>query len=297
MSSNLRFLLLMGLATVLPLALTLGVVFGVGGRSRSVDNLISRGGTVLGDTTTFAIFWRPRGYHFEPSGDDRRYEGLVGRFLRDVSESPYFDVLNQYPTIGSSGAVTWRTAFGGATIDAHPFPPSVTAGRPLSQEEVRSEVRRLVTDLRWPPGLNSIFLLFTPDHVGVCHSETPCSGTSTERCGSHGYMPYGSGAILYYAVLPVAGSACPHVSLARTGDGGIADAQIVALSHQLADVIVNPNGNGWSDTHLRGIAEKCEGAPGIPDRRERGVAVVNLHGSRYSVAQLWSNADGHCVAG
>ena len=56
-----------------------------GARAQSTsDSMTYHGGPVIGASTTYTIFWLPSGAHFEASGDDTRYQSLIGRFLEDI---------------------------------------------------------------------------------------------------------------------------------------------------------------------------------------------------------------------
>ena len=293
-----RVVALIFLAMFAPSVLAVLILVRSGSSGSSTEYLRYGNGSVLGNVSTYAIFWLPRGQHFEPGGNDRRYEGLMEQLLRGLSGSSYYNVLAQYADNAFSFSQQRTTAFRAGTIDTHPLPTRVARERRLTPPDVQGELRRVIKAQRWPAGLHSVFLLFVPDGLITCPEGAGrlCDDRANSWCGTHGYLPQAAGDVIY-VTLPVAQRFCSRTAgPAPTGDR-TADAETLALSRQLLDAVLNPGGAGWVDRHGEEIADKCRYAPGVPDQRDSGAALVTLHGSRYVVAQLWSNAVGHCVAG
>jgi hypothetical protein len=95
MRHTLRFLI----ATLVILIISADLPIVASARHRSSDphhRLVYRGGEVMSTTRTYAIFWLPPHFHFEPHGDDNRFRQLIEQFLQDVGGTPFYNVLTQY---------------------------------------------------------------------------------------------------------------------------------------------------------------------------------------------------------
>ena len=66
--------------------------------------------------TNYAIFWLPSGYHFDtptldqpyPNASDTNYESLVGQYFRDLSNTAYYSIVQQYTdSSGAPGTGDW----------------------------------------------------------------------------------------------------------------------------------------------------------------------------------------------
>lgn len=285
------------LVVVIGNLLILGVGEWITHRSTPAGALQYGGGTVLADTTTYAIFWRPLGYHFEPGGSDAGYERAMEGFLRDVGGTPYFDILKQYSSDGSGQSFARTTASGGAVLDSDPFPARVGQGRPLMPWDIQPELQKILKKRGWPSGLRSVFLLFVPDGVAACPTAQPanCPGMPGAPCSAHGFIGYTPGDIIY-ADLPADGSRCYRPAGHAAARISAIASGTLAESHAFMDTLLNPGGDGWTDGSGKEIADRCDGAPGIPKGTRAGAALVKLHGRPYLVAQLWNNARGRCVA-
>jgi hypothetical protein len=234
----------------------------------------------MSTTKTYAIFWLPPGAHFEAPGfgSDRQFEQLVVRFLADVGGTSYYNTVTQYGD--DFGPIRNSSRFAGIAIDTHPYP----AGAASIPNEVLSDAARQ----GWPGGLTSLFLVFTAagafDGLDV-HSDVDRNGVNyifaallhpyvCTSCNASGYDPNG---------------------IASPNHDTTFDLAARGISHEMFEAVSDPLGVSWYDASGPDggeIGDKCAGnmpAPG-PDGGD-----VTLHGHRYAVASLWSNAQHACV--
>ena len=122
-----------------------------------VGNLTSHGGLVMHSATSYVIFWLPSGYHFDtplidqnyPNASDQNYEALVVQFLRDLSNTAYYSIVQQYTD--SSGAPGLVTSLGGSWTDTSPYPNSEgTRANPLQASDLQAEVTKAMSANNWP---------------------------------------------------------------------------------------------------------------------------------------------------
>ena len=236
---------------------------------------------MLHRTKTFVIFWLPAGFHFEAPGhgSDRRFESLTLRFMADVGGTPNYDIVTQYSD--DLGPIQNVSRLGGSAVDSHPYPADTSA--------FGAEVVSVAAKHGWPGGLTSLFIVITA--AGVFsgfdfHSATDSRGVNfvfaavtdpfvCSACGPDGVDP--------------AGVASPNKDTTF-------DLATRSLSHEMFEAITNPLGVSWYDPAggLGGgeIGDKCVGQ--LQDAGPDG-ADVTLHGHRYFVVSLWSNAQHSCT--
>jgi hypothetical protein len=231
---------------------------------------------------SYAIFWLPAGAHFESPGhgNDRQFEHLVSRFLRDVGGTSYYGVAAQYGD--DLGPIRNTSHLAGSTTDTHPYPASADAIGP--------EVLRVAAQRGWRGGLSTLFLVFASAGSFAStdlHSDIDVNGTN----------------YLFAAVLhPDVCVTCDARGLDPTGvitpsHDTAFDLTVPSLSHEMMEAITDPLGVSWYDSSGPDggeVADKCAQSlvsPG-PDGGN-----VTLHGHRYVVASVWSNAQQACVVG
>lgn len=276
------------------------------GPPNAVTSLDYHGGPTLTTSRTYAIFWIPPGSVFEQgAADTQAYETLIIRYLRDVGDSPLYNVVTQYYMKRQAGQQSIRnsSSFGGAYADAHPYPESGTTGDPVRDRDVRREILRVIQQTGWTATRGNVFLVYTADHI------QSCIGTGRRHCSFNEYCAYHSSFIaptfgsIVYANLPDA-SLDSQNCLARDDNGRvlspnsnpIADGEVSITSHEQFEMITDPlvgKHAAWADSSGNEIADKCVGSYGSLTASGSN---VSLHGNPYIVQQEFSNADGGCVS-
>jgi serine protease len=262
----------------------------------SADNVTYGGGPVMHTSTTYAIFWLPKGYHF--SSDDALYERLVMRYFGDIGGSSLYNTLTQY--YDTTGYIQNDSTFGGAFLDQIPYPHRGTTSDPLTKGDIMNEVWRAILDKNLPTGPNVEFFVYTGWGIQSCDPES-CTFGKNAYCAYHSSYTFKSRTVVF------ANMADPSVSdgcyakengeyLAPNGDA-TADSVISVTSHEHFEAVTDPMiGNdeiGWNDANGE-IGDKCAWVFGQTD--DSG-ANVYLNDDPYILQSEWSNYDGGCVLG
>jgi hypothetical protein len=258
------------------------------------------GGPVMGRSTTYAVFWLPAGQHFEPAGDDARFESRIRSFLGDVGGTPYYKVLTEYSKSRKSkvkgGPIRNASTFGGSYLDTTPYGHDGSTGDPLPAAGFRDAVTRAIQANGWTAGPTSVFFVYTAANVQVCGFPirlppgipqtqvcTFQSASTFATCSATDSFKLGSRTVLY-GMLAVSSAMCaldPAVS--PIGDSH-ADAMVAETDALLVNAVTDPLGNAWNfGSRFLGIASPCDG-----DR-------VSLQGHAYFLPDLWSKAAKRCV--
>ncbi len=269
-----------------------------------VGDVTYHGGPVMHSATNYAIFWLPPGYHFDtPAIDppyagasDANYEALVGQYFRDLSNTAYYSIIQQYTD--SSGAPGIATAFGGSWVDTSPYPNSEgSRANPLQDSDLQTEVMKAMSANGWSAGNgNSEFFVFTGQDVYSCAGDE-CS--YSDYCSYHSFFEAADGQNVIYANVPDPGNADAGSCLATAASGStapnggaFADSAINLVAHEGFESITDPVFNGWyyQDTEHE-IADECIWKFGSVASDGSNIA---LNGHGYLVQEMWSDEAGGC---
>ncbi|MBV9281253.1 MAG: hypothetical protein JOZ41_14330, partial [Chloroflexi bacterium] len=247
---------------------------------------------------TYAIFWLPRGTHFEPRGSDASFESLVIRFLRDVGDTRFYGLLAQYSRsprgkIVKNGPIRNVSTFGGSYFDTTPYDKAATKQDPLLDADFLDEVNHVADREHWTLDATSLVFVFIGAGAKSC-AAIPCTRT-TEPCGYHIGTEFGPMRV----ILEDAYTNGCTLPFARLPNRDIAaDSEINSMSHELFEAVTDPVPcQGWItrcgyDRPGLEIGDVCEYRFG---RRNPDGSNVVLHDHTYLLQQEWSNRDGKCV--
>ena len=269
-----------------------------------VGNLTNHGGPVMHSATNYAIFWLPPGYHFDtpsidppyPNASDANYQALVAQYFRDLSNTAFYSILQQYDD--RSGAPGLAVGFGGSWADASPYPNSEgSKANPLQDSDIQAEVARAISANDWSPGSgNNGFFVFTGQNVFSCAG----SGCSyKDYCAYHSAFQASGGQDVVYANIPDPGNANAGSCLATAATGSsapngaaFADSAINLVAHEEFESVTDPIFNGWYfQDQSHEIADECAWKFGSVAGDGSNVA---LNGHGYLLQEMWSNKVGGC---
>jgi len=287
-----------------PLAVAQPVCGQLGSAAYMVGNLTSHHGPVMHSVTSYAIFWLPSGYHFDtptidqnyPNASDANYEALVAQYLRDLSNTAYYSIVQQYTD--SSGASGPVTSLGGSWVDTTAYPNSEgTRANPLQDSDLQAEVTKAMNTNSWPAGNNSsVFFVLTGHNVFGCAGSS-CSYSS--YCAYHSAFQAANGQNVIYAVVPNPGNgnagsclATAASGAASPNSGAFADSAVNLVAHEGFEAVTDPVFNGWyyQDTDHE-IGDECVWKFG-PLAGDGSDITLNSH--RYLVQKMWNNKSGGC---
>ena len=232
-------------------------------------------GPVMPSTTTYFIYWDPKGASAFPagyaSGIKTYFKGLA---KENGSDQNQYSILTQYygqkGGINTEENVRYETHLGKAITDKDPYPaeqPAECEGRLttpcISDSQIEAEIGHLITANKLPPefkpgGLEGsepfhiAYFVLLPPGVSACWQADNCSGV--QFCGYHSYSKLKGSPGAYegldvYAVQPYgAGNAgCDN----GQHPNGISDAAVPVMVHELSEMITDPYKGGWINSSTR----------------------------------------------
>src|SRR5581483_7249122 len=199
-------------------------------RASGYGTLRYHGGPVEHTNKVYAIYWVPSGYTME-SG----YSSVINQFFTDVaadsgkSTNVYY-TGTQYSD--GSGHVQYSSSFAGSYTDTDALPASGCSDSDtsvcLSDAQLQSEIRTVVSREGWTPSPTTEFFLFTAKGIGSC-SGSSCA--FTQYCAYHSWSGSGS-SVLLYANMPYADTVPSACDAGEHPNGNDADATINVTSHE-----------------------------------------------------------------
>ena len=235
-------------------------------------HLTFHGGPVQVTTTSFAIYWKPKG-SFMNSG----YMKIVNQFLKDVGGSPIYGYATEYS--GSNGKVRNESTFGGSWVDTTPFPKN------LSDKDIQKSVERAILANGWNAGVESSFFVMLgtgPKAQNFCayHSTFQFNGQAVV----YGVMPY-------FTVKDAGGCGTPFGITPNNNFD--ADSTIGNLTHEQMEMVTDPLLNAWYDNKYGvEVGDVCIYSYGVPFGNRGGNLVANGH--QYIIQEEWSEKHRSC---
>lgn len=267
------------------------------------------GGPIMSGEYLYAIFWVPaKLQNGQTTSLTAKYEATVKQMLSDY---PYHAIANNSTQYYSSiaGATNYFVSQGGlagAYVDMNPYPASgchdaVTPGNCITDAQLQTEIKRVMTVNGWTPGLNKLFLVFTSIGEGSCSDSTSSSCAYTAYCGYHGNFGSTSNPTLYVN-MPYANPTYCYASGSgqHSPNGDVpSDAAVNIASHEITeantDPLVSKGPYGWYD-NANGyeIGDLCAWTFGSADW-DSGLANQNWNGHNYDLQLEYNNHTASCV--
>ena len=263
------------------------------------------GGPVMPSNTNYALYWDPSGAPAYPAG----YQTGLDRYFEDLSADSgglqnTDSVLAQYKDAAGEFAA-YNSHFGGALPDADPYPASgcSAASACLTDEQLRTELRKYVEAHALPADLQHEYFILTPPGVESCMETAgrSCSAGTTRAafCAYHGFIETAKGPIVYANDPYVGGLDC---DFGEEHPNGVADATIAGgLAHEHSESVTDPKLNAWFDSGGREVGDKCRtfkqaSEYGEPLGKAPDGSNYNqvISGDLYWYQQEWSNETGEC---
>ena len=305
-----------------------------GNTARGNPPLIWHGGAVMGTAQTgplviTPIFWTPAGH---PMAAD--YQNLLTQYLNDVaaasgSTSNVYSILPEYS--GSDGSIRYDFQPGTPITDTNPLPANgctlthkdTTAiyadgsgyNACLDDAQVQAETNSVVAAHKLPVNLSHIYVMFLPKHVEACFNPGPTTNNtknactinyerSAAFCAYHSQAPNGT----EYANMPFpiylspVGFTCG--SNARIAFPGVietpnnnpdGDTEISPTSHEVNELITNPDNNGvtasgWFDVAGFENGDECAFVYGQPQGTPGQFFNQVINGHHYLTQEEFSNS-------
>jgi len=260
--------------------------------------LLYHGGPVMHPSKSHAIHWLPAGRSMV-SGYRSTINAYFTAASRDSGGSRnVYSTLTQY--YDTSGPIAYSQTFGGSTTATDPFPrngcPSYD-GLPvcLTDAQVLSEIRRVMTAKAWTGGPSHSFFLFLPRGVGTCEDAAGTGCAFSSFCAYHSWAGSGATEVLY-ANMPYADTQPQTCGTGQRPNGSDADDTLNVTSHEHREMISDPNGNAWYDASGNEGSDKCAWRFGTPlGSTATGTYNQMIAAHVYWLQEEWSNARSSCV--
>lgn len=218
------------------------------------------GGSVLGAVQVVPVFWGT----FWSGAIGAPLVPQINAFFTGILASPWMDVLWEYSTEFTA-------------IDRGRLLPSVTITtsnptNPTTDAQLQASLQSWIQTGAAPkPTANTLYFLYLPQ--GVVVTDPTGAQSCVAMCGYHSAIGGGP----FYAVIPYA--ACPGCYF---GSSAILDILTKVSSHELAEAVTDPAGDGWFDS-VSG---------------EENGDICNDHTSHVNgfwIQSTWSNAQNDCA--
>lgn len=269
-----------------------GIVFShSSSRPKATNNLTYHGGPVMqSGNTVYAIFWAPSGYAYQ-SG----YQSVIDRFFTDVAADSG-RTSNVYWSDTQYSSIQYKSAFSQEIDDSTPYPANGCRDRYtsvcLTDGQLQTEIRNVVTANGLPTGLGYEYFVFTPKNVGSCFGS---SCAYSYFCAYHSNFLSGGNQILY-ANMPYAAWEPAACGSGESPNGNDADSTINVTSHEHNETITDPLGTAWYDSSGNEDGDKCAWNFGSALGGASGAEYNQvINGDHYYLQQEWSNHSSGCV--
>ncbi|HYM46683.1 MAG TPA: hypothetical protein VES65_11070, partial [Solirubrobacteraceae bacterium] len=171
-------------------------------------NLDYGGGPVMTSNTNYTLYWRPATATAYPAG----FKSGVNTYFKDLEhDSSGHENVDSVATQYNNAAgefVKYESKFAGELVDESPYPANGCTRAPicLTDEQLRAELVRYISEHKLPTDLTHEYFLLTPEGVESCFEESAeaeCSANVTEKahqayCAYHGAISLeGGGEIVY----------------------------------------------------------------------------------------------------
>jgi hypothetical protein len=223
-----------------------------------------RGGKVLLNSTTYAIFWGPS------SGFPSDLVTGMQNLLSGFSGSTYLATANQY--VGGTATTDFVTSLFDASA-----PPKTGP----NTNAIVSEVARVLGANGIAPDTNAIYLVYTSNLPKVNYCAWHSSGTIGTTTVQVAYLPNTAGTTACFPTTGTFGGVTPY----SYGTRSIAD----NTAHEFMESVTDPvPPTGWLDANGAEIGDKCD---------FDYISPVTLSGKKnvWQIQAEWSNAAGGCV--
>jgi hypothetical protein len=226
------------------------------------------GGPVQITSHTYAIFWDPAGFSYNPS-----YPTLVKQFLGEIGGSSVYNTLTEYygTVNGVQTPIKNQSTFTGSITDTSPFP----AGG-VTDAALQAEVTKVVTANNLPTGYGNLYIVYT--------------GQGGEAASSY---------CAYHSVVSIGGASTPYADELYGGQSGCtvpsspnnnpaADSIINTTSHELWETITDQDvSSGWAAADGDEGSDQCNFLFGTTDASG---ADIHINGHGYIVQEEWRNS-------
>ncbi len=261
------------------------------------------GGSVMNPSVqAYSIFWLPSKLQSGGSTTmSAHYQTVQRSMLTDYAGHSLGSNNTQYYQI-SGGATTYIQNAGGLTksiLDTNPYPSSgctdsATPGNCITDAQVQTEIKRVMSAMHLTGGLNKIFMLFTSSGEGSCFDPGSSSCAYVQYCAYHGYFKVGSTPVIYSNQPYGNPNVCQIQGAPSPNNDVVADTAVSTASHELTEATTDPLLNAWFTAQGNEIGDLCAYTYGTYDW-DGGKANQMWNGRYYLLQREYDNHTRSCV--
>jgi hypothetical protein len=265
--------------------------------------LLYNGGPVIqGSLTTYAIFWVPaKLQNGGATSMTAHYQLVLSNMLRDYEGHGLDNNNTQYYQVTKAGAKQYiqnKGAFGASYVDTDPYPASgcldsVTPGNCITDAQLQTEIKKVMTLEGWTGGLSKMFLVFTSSNEGSCFDPSSTSCAYTDYCAYHSYIA-GSTPIVYSNEPFAIPSDCQNPGQPSPNGDVDADTAATAAAHEVTEAITDPEIDAWLTAGGSEIGDLCAYKYGS-NTWDSSKANQMWNGRFYEIQMMYSNHAPGCV--
>jgi MYXO-CTERM domain-containing protein len=249
-----------------------------------------------------AVFWN--------SNVPATVKSNIGQFYSDVVQSPYWDALHEYGTVGLSGGTGQAILEGtsGGSFTLAPVRCATASTCSVTDDQLQTELARQIglgvlpsPVLDCTGNVQTIYMVHFPHNVSL--AGPPGTGVSCVNggfCAYHNTGTYGAGAtpLVYAAIMDTSLGGC---SLGCGGNASAFDNATETASHELVEAATDADIGldtqsayaspaAWGDNN-----NMCGEISDICDDGSAG-DTITVGGRSWMVQEFWSNAQRKCVS-
>ena len=234
--------------------------------------LVYQGGSVVHGENDYLFFWAPSNltssWTQAQTTQWNAYKAGMATWLSDLASqdntngTPISVTQEYYDSSGAGGGNSYipfnvqnegslndtaaAPSSGCTDSDSSPVTPDPIS-LCLTDAQLTDELKSYVAAHSLPTGLNTEYFMLTPQGIGSCDDGTSASCAYSQYCGYHSGTYDASNNEILYANLPWGyGTGCDlNSNLGGYPNANYVDPVTGTFSHELAETMTDPNGDGW----------------------------------------------------
>lgn len=252
----------------------------------SPGSLSYLGGPIVTTPTVYLVRFSDSTTTLSPSGGFvpwafRAASPNASTAISAILTSPYEAWWSEYSRPASATWIRPGSVAGSITL----YNPALADDTKLTSTQIGNAIRNASSSSLPSWGSNSIFVLFFRAGQTITAGSV---NSLTGFCGYHSGWTFGSGTELNFAVIPNEASN-PDCAFAGVGAPAF-EAMTTVLSHEVAETVTDPAGNGWLNTSSdEEVGDMC--AHQLPLAGNS----TTVAGISYTLQFLFSNKLGACI--
>jgi hypothetical protein len=259
------------------------------------------GKVMFPDVLIYTIFWNPaKLQNGSATSYSPKYMAVQNNLAANYPSHGVANINTQYfqklPTI----AYVQNIGYSPDTFtDTAAYPASVctdtaTPGNCLTEQQVISEITKVMNAKGWTGGQNKIYLLYTSKGEGSCFDASNKQCAYTYYCAFHDSFTLGTDQVIFGYEPYGDPNFCQSTGVPSPNGDADADTAATAASHEVSEAITDPFGDGWWDVNGDENGDKCAYKYGT-NTWKAGTANQMWNGNFFELQMEFSNHSDGCL--